>query len=1671
MAAKELLDNVSACILRTNPKLTTNVKLIVDTNDKLYLESFDANDELAKVKYKAFKVSDDTSYEYDLRRFYEKGTTPSSITYDVARKYTDFSIQDSFSKQYEFTYNYGAEGIPSKFYDEEFGLLAPIWLDKIIPDFFIIFRLDEPVSVNNKTATSENINKAIVEDPEMFKELILKKSTIIKTFDLTTRSQLGRYLRNYKKKGNFPTSPLTFNGDREEPSLFRGIDVLNGGFTDSSEYLYKDYVGKDKTIIENDYFLSTGFERNNIAVANLINLQFLFDDSDVGNWEINRYFGIYVNASHEGAFKVSGTEMLNDKVNEFQQLHGINSDNIIEPDNSKNITQTNTDGIAMYIDADEIDVVYDVNESIGQTALDFVPTSDTVDDLTSIFYVQDKNNDFYNLKMGSSFDSGKLKLADKSINWKNFTGFNDLITSQRAYISDNGGKANLVLQVLDNPPLGDRLFVSLPIKQSYTFTPVNTIPGEDFTIQDSGGHNITITASDTDPNITCNELKAEWQANTNGTFKNYSVYVKNGTLVVREKVFTGIDDNFATSTSNPLTSLTVEKTESAELYKNTITADDTLAPNIGESFQRFYNHNGTPAEVAKAMVSAINYIKNRVFEAVAVDDKIVILSKFEGERFNDLLLGCDRVLFIQQIRIFAENISLDNDEWIIRDFAGGVQSNKSRVSIELESFNQFNIPGRYLRSSQTINEGLELDYVKIRRVSFYVDEPIMDVNDNIIGFTNIDKLATVVTVPGKDIYLDSMKRIHLYDLFEIPFGRFSLFPIKDLDTDTYSTEYGDEKELILETNFYKDFGTTSLGLTQPELEDWVLNNEYLGLTKVLEQEDVDTELDSPKIDSEYTRLEENFIKELTTPSRVVPFINKWVYKNGKDVRENDYRLNTSEAFGIYNFSPSEDEFSRNTDAFTHEWLYLQKLPSYYGLYPESEMNKAFSYFDNAINIATGIKGISEDYFKDYFIVDELTYPSLNMSVSTAEALLTANYNYADRHNVKRQKRYTLFEDGSTAAYSTTFFRGIKVIVKERIENLIQLNYNKNKIQYKKSTRYNDYKFSAVLIPTDGTYEGIKKKNIDIDVIENRTFKTITLVVYVNLQDPANMNGMYLDRTILYGLNSKYETIDSEIINTDGTIDFADITLSGALNMSTTLAADGTLAVVPGPASGPGTIFGALDDNGNKSIFLEEIRTNPEGAYNELSIFTYTSLYNLTPIKVLSDNQLEVAGNISPVGIIPTIPVDYIATGLYVYKNGGYNIWESRLENLSFAELSRMINDGDSLINYITINEDGTEDFNEFVIELQTGNRIMKPQYLKPASDENKPVVFNLEKNIGFELDFQNTAYIQPIIRHTGKYTPKCKDIINFKEPYTPLIRTRGMSEIVYDVHQKVREYMKYSNTEIRIDENFGLIDNMFYHKVNEVNSKGILELSTETAYQPSYPKIGEIAIDKRNFYTFTSNWDAAYYRRNIDKIKQEDVVGTRNIHEQKSFFASKVMKIIDKIELEKFVAVEVNSLDELDVLGLDAQKPDNLNQLIYFNDTNTIYLDIYIDKKLTKYISDAGVYDFFNKYIKPSYGYGKQKTIADDVSGYIEENVLPRYIRNKVKFFVGKSNNSEYNNTHPFMNTNITNAEKIQKGLRLEDNYRVVSLEANNNFNIRIIYNKIGGFYYSLSPTIEILKK
>ena len=83
----EILKRTSFGLIRTNPKLTTNIKIIADSKNQVFLESIDADPLLSKSIYKGFEVTGG-SYSNDIKRFYDQGSSPlpNSIAYMVYEK-------------------------------------------------------------------------------------------------------------------------------------------------------------------------------------------------------------------------------------------------------------------------------------------------------------------------------------------------------------------------------------------------------------------------------------------------------------------------------------------------------------------------------------------------------------------------------------------------------------------------------------------------------------------------------------------------------------------------------------------------------------------------------------------------------------------------------------------------------------------------------------------------------------------------------------------------------------------------------------------------------------------------------------------------------------------------------------------------------------------------------------------------------------------------------------------------------------------------------------------------------------------------------------------------------------------------------------------------------------------------------------------------------------------------------------------------------------------------------------------------------------------------------------------------------------------------------------------------------------------------------------------------
>lgn len=276
----------SFSILRTNVGLTTNLKIVIDSNYGLFMESIDSATELSASKFKKVRFNKENYFDEVFSFFYKN--LPPEIAYHV--KYDDDSDNQftNFENQYDDLYQMGARNIDNnKSYTEEFEFFAPLYFTKgNFPKYFAIFRVDGPGLINL--------------DKDNFKSEIIKNLKCIKMFDLTRNTQLGEWIdKNFIKNSLFPDTPLEVDFRRNEFTKWNGIDFLTGGYSYKSAFM-DDTLEYENPIFDLEKFISDGYQRNKIVFPNIINFSFLFDDTPatpvaLRKWSLNRYFGFYLN--------------------------------------------------------------------------------------------------------------------------------------------------------------------------------------------------------------------------------------------------------------------------------------------------------------------------------------------------------------------------------------------------------------------------------------------------------------------------------------------------------------------------------------------------------------------------------------------------------------------------------------------------------------------------------------------------------------------------------------------------------------------------------------------------------------------------------------------------------------------------------------------------------------------------------------------------------------------------------------------------------------------------------------------------------------------------------------------------------------------------------------------------------------------------------------------------------------------------------------------------------------------------------------------------------------------------------------------------------------------------------------------------------------------------------
>ena len=276
-------DDVSFQILRTNPKLTTNTKLVYD-GENLYMDAYQAAPILSTMEYKHHRVWKTGLFNRDIRNFLLGSNTAA---YEVGQAVADTIVLDNFDDQFENMYWCGVESINSDLYPQEMGCIAPLYLRKKRPNYFVIFKLETPANTNTSADTNDT-NFTFWYD-------VRQKMKVVKAFDLREGTVIGDYIKKYVEQRDFKYDQSLYVNFSSNEIYYYGIDKKSGVLTQKVENFQEPLLMNDNTITKIDDWITSGFERNNLIFPYIINLEFLFDDKDIPEYRFARYFGMYCN--------------------------------------------------------------------------------------------------------------------------------------------------------------------------------------------------------------------------------------------------------------------------------------------------------------------------------------------------------------------------------------------------------------------------------------------------------------------------------------------------------------------------------------------------------------------------------------------------------------------------------------------------------------------------------------------------------------------------------------------------------------------------------------------------------------------------------------------------------------------------------------------------------------------------------------------------------------------------------------------------------------------------------------------------------------------------------------------------------------------------------------------------------------------------------------------------------------------------------------------------------------------------------------------------------------------------------------------------------------------------------------------------------------------------------
>lgn len=770
------------------PELTGNLKIIIDSDDKLYLHSINANNDINASCFKKYNINLDSTWNSILYGYFRNSNLQVkdsiwSLNEDESIYTTGPKLNTSYNKLINAYNPPVLDGFNNKF-----SYIAPLHIhsfspitNDILPDIFAIFKLP------NYEFSNQYSDMNLPEFYEKLKYSECVYSTKIKD------GNIGKFFNNFKDSISRSLIEKDFASSVGGGWIY-GIDPFEGHF--SKKYLLSDDVKNDTLNITK----VRSYYKNKLISGNLFNFEFVFDDINNINDDCSVYYGVYLNL--EDLYNLNIDINKHNESLKYKVIYD-NYEDVV--DNSYNIHDDT--GVKIYID-DSGDLL---NSFIYETIfVDYIegptgpynPTGPTghigvtgplnstgpgglifpiyatgpqqltviSDKLGLLHQIIDIKDDFINNK------HKELTLSSTNINFANFIGtqikngyningniltnegFNNLkITLQRtrtkSTLFENGDYFSIKpsdinkseWRVIANDNVCCSSITSYHNKGRHI-----KFNSEYFTVE---RHNNTRLL-----NINCGKRVNLYEGDTisvstlNFTNKKYKIEKIKYDNLAQEHIITIVDNNLLFTNWKNWNMITIEYVEESYDYSyfNPNGSIKTVLTNIAESFKLFEN--------IFVYVTAIN------------NNSIIFRSKFEKDSFSDYKFKYNfsnsntptNHLLINDIEAIGTKILDSNDKLIFT---------RKRGECVLYGYtNKYNNKSRfYIRNEdKLILNGKELVQTKNGKISFqkniidgqliyhsnYIDDFI--IKDKEITYTNIDKYITYqINDKNDDIYVNN----------------------------------------------------------------------------------------------------------------------------------------------------------------------------------------------------------------------------------------------------------------------------------------------------------------------------------------------------------------------------------------------------------------------------------------------------------------------------------------------------------------------------------------------------------------------------------------------------------------------------------------------------------------------------------------------------------------------------------------------------------------------------------------------------------------------------------------------------------------------------------------------------------------------------------------------------